>query len=175
MWAAFVVLGVIAFAAVYAWSSLGLGAPTTDTTGGNAGDYTEGDVTQSATAGASPSPQCLAIAQAIAAAEGFGIPGTVPTRANNPGDLCLGDLGNGVITSSGGEQITVFPDAATGWSYLYNQVNLMINNQSSNYNTSMTWAQIGAKYAGPNTPWGANVAAQLGVDVNSTLGSYLNA
>ena len=34
-------------------------------------------------------------ARAIAKAEGFGLPGALPTRANNPGDMMLGDRGWG--------------------------------------------------------------------------------
>jgi len=137
-------------------------------------DLTSEIQTAAAQMAGGPSPSIQAIAQAIASAEGFGPAGAIPTKANNPGDLCVGDIGYGTITSSGGEKITVFQNAPAGWQALYNQIALWINGGSRNINTSMTWAQIGAKYAGPSTPWAANVAAQLGVDVNSTLGDYIN-
>jgi hypothetical protein len=121
-----------------------------------------------------PSAKIQQIANAIAAAEGYGPAGNIPTKANNPGDLCLGDVGYGTITSTGGEKITVFPDITTGWNKLYNQIALWISGGSQYYNTSMTWAEIGAVWAGPNTPWGQNVANALGVDVNSTLSDFLN-
>jgi len=202
---AWLILAAIAVVGVYAWQSLGVGSaaatpPPSDDTGSDESVLldlgTESDdssnaspedilagaglsdltnETNSNTAGANPSPAIQAIAQAIASAEGYGPPGNIPTKANNPGDLVLGDQGNGVLVSSGGERITVFPNVNAGWQALYNQISLMINGGSSNYNLNMTWAQIGAKWAGPGTPWGANVAAALGVDVNSTLGSYVNA
>jgi hypothetical protein len=180
MIAAWIILGLVAVAAAWAWSSGSLSAAAVSSDDGdNLGiDTSLSDLaseTGGANAGANPSAPVQAIATAIASAEGYGPPGNIPTKANNPGDLCLGDLGSGTITSSGGEKITVFPTSDAGWQALYSQVSLMCNNQSGNYNTGMTWAQIGAKYAGANTPWGQNVANALGVDVNSTLGDYLNA
>jgi hypothetical protein len=113
-----------------------------------------------------------AIALAIAAAEGYGVAGAIPTQANNPGDLVLGDLGHGTM---GKQKITVYATAQDGWNALFNEISLWINGASKYYNSSMSWAQIGAIYAGPGTPWAANVAAALGVDPNSTLADYLSA
>jgi hypothetical protein len=115
-----------------------------------------------------------AIAQAIAKAEGFGPSGAIPTKCNNPGDLCLGDFGLGTITSSGGEKITVFSSVQDGWNHLYSQIQMWINGTSKYINPQMTWAQIGMKYAGAPI-WAINVARNLGVDVNSTLADYLTA
>ena len=56
-----------------------------------------------------------ALAQAIATAEGFGVPGAVPTRANNPGDLVMGDQGLGVANAEG---VTIYPTIAAGWAAL---------------------------------------------------------
>jgi hypothetical protein len=61
------------------------------------------------------------LAEAIAFAEGFGKPGSVPTLANNPGDLKAGDVGHG--TTSGG--ITVFGSPSEGWAALLGQVDKM--------------------------------------------------
>src|SRR5271170_7327738 len=72
-------------------------------------------------------------AQAIATADGFYVAGSIPQQANNPGDLELGDQGNGVL----GEGITVFPDLTSGWNALYSQVSLMFNGTSHVYAPSM--------------------------------------
>jgi hypothetical protein len=197
MWAV-VVLGIIGAAAVFAWSSGSLSSPVAATTSDNTSDGTDdylddetsddggSDVSSAQVPMGGPSTpsilpalpgntsaQVQAIAQAIAAAEGYGPAGNIPTKANNPGDLCMGDQGQGVITSSGGEKITVYSSAQAGWNALYNQINLWINGGSRYYNVNMTWVQIGATWAGPGTPWAANVAAALGVDPNSTLAQYL--
>jgi hypothetical protein len=113
-----------------------------------------------------------AIMQAIGRAEGFGIPGKIPTLANNRGDLVLGDIGHGTL---GSQKITVFATVEDGDAALAHEISLWINGASKYYNSSMSWAQIGAIYAGPGTPWAANVAAALGVDPNSTLADYLSA
>lgn len=110
-----------------------------------------------------------AIAQAIAQAEGFGVAGKIPTLANNPGDLELGDIGYGKM----GEGITVFGSVTDGWNALYGQISGWLLGTSSNYSINMTWDQIGAKYAGASA-WANNVASALGVDPNSTLGAYLS-
>lgn len=56
--------------------------------------------------------------EAIAKYEGFGVPGAIPTRDNNPGDVCAG----GFATRHGADGVDVrnprfahFPDAATGF------------------------------------------------------------
>lgn len=58
---------------------------------------------------------------AIAQAEGYNIPGTIPSLANNPGDIIAGPFASahgatGSITAAGGQQIATFPDPATGLS-----------------------------------------------------------
>jgi hypothetical protein len=61
-------------------------------------------------------------AQAIALAEGFGIPGAKPTRLHNPGDL---------VDSAG--NIREFPDDTTGWRALYHQLGIIVNGTSLVY------------------------------------------
>jgi hypothetical protein len=58
---------------------------------------------------------------AIAQAEGYNTPGTIPNLANNPGDIIAGPFASahgatGSITAAGGQQIATFPDPATGLS-----------------------------------------------------------
>ena len=104
----------------------------------------------------------VSIANAIANAEGFGVPGKIPTVRHNPGNL----VANG--------QIQTFATDQDGWNALYNQVNLMISGQSAYYSPGMTWNQIAQSWTttGPST-WASNVASTLGVDPNSTLGDYV--
>lgn len=112
------------------------------------------------------------IANAIGTAEGYGIPGAVPTLANNPGDLALGDLGNGTM----GNGITIFPTGQAGANALQNQLQLIASGQSSVYSPNDTLAQIGQKYAGGgtgSTNWTTNVASALGVSADSTFSSLL--
>lgn len=117
---------------------------------------------------AAPSDAIGAFAQAIASAEGFGDPGAVPTRANNPGDLALG--GNTL-----GAGITIYATPADGWNALYSQLARIRDGQSAYYRTDMSIADMGAIYApGEGAAWAANVAAALGVSVNTTIGSLLS-
>jgi len=99
---------------------------------------------------------------AIANAEGFNVSGSIPQRANNPGDLVLGDIGYGTLGSGG---ITVFPSIDAGWAALANQINLIASGQSTaGYSPTMTIEQVGAIYSGDSTGnWANNVAAYLGV------------
>lgn len=63
------------------------------------------------------------IATAIAQFEGYNKPGSVAVRNNNPGNLRAGPGQTG--TDANG--YAIFPDAATGWAALDNQVNLNIS------------------------------------------------
>ena len=114
--------------------------------------------------------------QSIASAEGYGVPNAIPTKANNPGDLELGDLfGLGVL----GQGITVFPDATTGWEYLYNQVGIMLSGQSSHYQVTENFTSVGATYAGDSVAWPANVVSQLimrgyNIGIGNTLQDLVN-
>lgn len=106
------------------------------------------------------------IAVAIAQAEGYGQPGAIPTTANNPGDLALGDIGYGTT----GNGITIFPTADAGATALVNQVNKMLDGTSSVYSQDQTLSQVGSIYSGGDSNWAANVSASLGVPASTTLG-----
>ncbi len=69
----------------------------------------------------------LGFAESIAVAEGYGLPGAIPTVRNNPGDL---KLSGGVITT--------FPTIDAGWEALYHQLELIRDGESAYYNTAMT-------------------------------------
>ena len=111
------------------------------------------------------------VAQAIAKAEGFDVPNSVPCRANNPGDLTDdGDVGCGLIHTSGpaGAAITIYPDVSAGWQALYRKVRRMLEGGSHTYPVRCTLMEVGLKYAG-SAQWAMNVAKQLGVDTSTTL------
>jgi hypothetical protein len=104
--------------------------------------------------------------QAIANAEGFNVAGSIPQRANNPGDLELGDIGYGTL----GEGITIFGSVNDGWSALANQINLIVSGASSHYSPNATLAQVGMTYSG-SANWANNVAAFLGVSTSTPFAS----
>lgn len=62
------------------------------------------------------------LSQAIGRFEGFGVAGSVAQRNNNPGNLRAGPGATG--TDAAG--YAVFPDLATGWAALRNQIQLNI-------------------------------------------------
>lgn len=110
------------------------------------------------------------LANAISQLEGFGAPSAIPTLANNPGSLELGDQGYGTITAQGGQQITVFGSLQDGWTALENQLGKIFNGTSSYYTPNQTLQQFGNIYSGGNPTYGNNLASKLGVDPNTTLG-----
>lgn len=113
--------------------------------------------------------------RAIAYAEGYNVANAVPARLNNPGDLSDGAAMYGSEPHSG-SSVTTFPDAVTGWTWLYAKLQNIAAGRSAVYDASMSWREIGAKWAPPNAEvWATNVAARLGVDPDSSLGDYVNA
>lgn len=109
---------------------------------------------------------------AIATAEGYGQPNAIPTLANNPGDLALGNIGNGTL----GQGITIFPSPQAGVAALDNQVGMIANGTSANYSPNETINQIGQTYAGQGqqgTNWASNFAKSLGINPNSTFAQLL--
>jgi hypothetical protein len=115
------------------------------------------------------------VCRAIAIAEGANVAGSVPDRANNPGDLSKGDEHgqsfNG-YTALSDELLINFASKNAGWQALYNKINRIVLGQSSVYSLSMTWTQLAQKYAGNSTAWANNVTQQLGVKVTDTIGAY---
>jgi hypothetical protein len=112
--------------------------------------------------------------RAIAYAEGYNVAGSNPARLNNPGDI---SDGRAVYSSEfhSGSSITTFPDANTGWQWLYTKVARAASGESRVYDPSMSWREIGAIWAPPNAEvWASNVAGHLGVDPDSSLGDYIN-
>lgn len=106
-----------------------------------------------------------ALAQAIAAAEGYGVAGAIPTTANNPGDLKNGDIGYGTL----GSGITIYGSSDDGWAALENQLELISSGQSAYYSPTMSIAQLGNTWAGGDSNWARNVAASLGVPATTSF------
>lgn len=103
-------------------------------------------------------PAVRAIAEAIARAEGFYASGSLPQRAHNPGDLKLGDRGNGTINGK-----TVFASDDAGWLALYAQVDRMLAGRSAYYSADDSIASIAATWTGNDAPdaWADIVVARL--------------
>ena len=114
------------------------------------------------------------LASAIAQMEGYNTPGTLAARNNNPGNLRSGP---GQVGTSGG--FAVFPDAATGWAALDNQISV---NASRGLTLNEFFAGKPGVYAGyapsadSNDPahYAAFVASQTGADPNVPLNFLLS-
>ena len=112
-------------------------------------------------------PQIIALAKAIATAEGFGLPGAIPTLAHNPGDLVIPGWTGAKL---GTERISVFSNDAEGWDRLYKQLLLIVSNKSHIYSLSDTLASMAAKWTNTApSAWAMNVASSLGVTADTTL------
>jgi len=114
-------------------------------------------------------PRILAvrrIAEAIATAEGYYLPSSLPARLNNPGSLKGSD---GVLLR--------FETADEGWQALYRQVELMITGKSAYYRPTMTIQEIAQIYTGGDKPepWARIVAAKLGTTPDRPIGEVLYA
>ena len=106
-------------------------------------------------------------AQAIARAEGFSVPNSIPMRAKNPGNLKL----QGFPTING---ISVFDSVDQGWAALHNQLQLIIDGRSKFYNLDMSIKAMGDTWeADAGDAWAHNIAADLGVSVDAPLWTVL--
>jgi len=92
-------------------------------------------------------------AKAIAFAEGYGVPGAIPTTRNNPGDL---------TEYHGDGSIKTFASIESGWAALMHFLGLIKNGASVYYRPDMTIAEMSRIYtATEQTAWASNVAAYL--------------
>ena len=106
------------------------------------------------------------IAQAIAFAEGFHVPGSVPNRLHNPGDLTLDLTGKGI----GKEGIYIrYATDADGFEALERQVRLMFGG-SRFYHAGMTLWDVAQRYTTTDQEaWARLVAQHLGVPISTKL------
>jgi hypothetical protein len=111
-----------------------------------------------------------AVAEAIARAEGFYVAGSIPARANNPGDLKIGDRGYGVIQDK-----TVFATPQDGWNALYRQLILIRDGKSRNFKPTDTWREVARTWVGPvgSEDWLGNVTNRLGTTPLDSIGGFL--
>lgn len=106
------------------------------------------------------------ISRAIAKAEGFFVHGSLPQRANNPGDLKLGDQGLGTINGK-----TVYKSAVDGWLHLNKEVILILSGKSKYYTPDMTISELAEVWTGGDASdsWAATVAESLGVSIDTKI------
>ena len=116
-------------------------------------------------------PKAIDLAEAIAHAEGFYAPNSLPARCHNPGDLEKGDVGCGVD-----HEKTIFPNDDAGWMALQHQCDLMLSGQSGVYKLSDRIIDVAVKYTGNDSPttWAATVAQKLGVSAATKLSELLD-
>jgi hypothetical protein len=106
------------------------------------------------------------IADAIAFAEGYFVPGSRPRRNNNPGDLERDLTGKGVAWDG---PYVVYSSATDGFEALEHQVRLMFGG-SHIYKPSMTIAEVALHYTeSEKNIWAQNVAFRLGVSTQTRL------
>ena len=109
------------------------------------------------------------IAQAIAAAEGFGVAGARPTRNHNPGDMTADLIGRS--TGKDGAFV-VYANDEDGWQNLYAQVNAWLEGTSRHAGPQSTIFDISRFYTTTEQDvWAANVAGVLGVDLDTQIGT----
>lgn len=105
---------------------------------------------------------------AIAKAEGYGVTGAIPTRANNPGDLVIPNWQGQKLGSEG---ISVFITPNEGWNRLKYQLYLIGSGQSHVYSLTMTIADMAKKWTRTNPDvWASIVASSIGTTTDVTLG-----
>lgn len=111
--------------------------------------------TTNSTTGESPTAQVIRIAKAIAVAEG-------DTFRNNPGNL----------RPVGGGPVLTFSTPDEGWNALYKQVRLMLAGAYGLYSADEPLTEVARTYTGEARymDWARNVAAVLGVSVDTRLG-----
>jgi hypothetical protein len=151
---------VLIVAGALGWNAIGDGAGNSGSRREPAPDVFEGRV--------------IAIAEAIAMAEGYYAPGehdghTLPYRLNNPGSLKKPALNADALPTWMDTGLVLFPTKDMGWEALCHQVRLMLRGPSRVYDPTDTLVAAGRKYAGGDPNWAHNVAARLGVGAEATL------
>jgi hypothetical protein len=82
-------------------------------------------------------------------AEGYHVPGSIPARACNPGDLKLGDHGLGTINAK-----TIYPSHSAGFAALEHEWTLILTGHSAYYHPDWTPRKIAAEWTGNDNPSG---------------------
>ena len=102
--------------------------------------------------------KAAAFADAIAHAEGYFVPGSLPFRTNNPGDMELGDRGNGVLKGK-----TVYATAEDGFAALRRECTAILTGASVVYSVNWTFLEVANKWTGNDDPdaWCNEVCSRL--------------
>jgi hypothetical protein len=119
-----------------------------------------------------PSPRVVQLAHAIAQAEGYGVPQSIPNRCFNPGDLKGTHFPGQVGVCKGGH--ARFRTDADGWAALYNQVQKIADGTSTKYTPRATFRQVARTYAQNYRPWLNIVTKTLDVDDDDEVGAFLS-
>jgi len=116
------------------------------------------------------------LAHAIATAEGFFKPGTIPATYHNPGDLGPKDCPGYPSAAHSGSNVAILPDDATGWNFLAQKCMRILTGASSvnaGKGLNATFTDVAQKYAGDWQNWLNNVTDELGVSADTTLADWL--
>ena len=114
-----------------------------------------------------PTAGIARVAEGIAVAEGYPVPGSIAQRQHNPGNLKL---------PADGGRISTFATAADGWAALYRQLDLVRLGRSAYYSVQTTIEQMGRVWTATVSEqgaWSRTVAAYVGVPVTTPLGAVL--
>ena len=114
-----------------------------------------------------------ALSRAIARAEGWGKPGTIPTLYHNPGDLKAGPTPLPGQRKVGKAGHIVFVNAEAGWAALREYLTGIAEGRRKHYVASMTLAQVSRVYAQQWRPWLRIVTKELAVPTNTKLQELL--
>lgn len=119
-------------------------------------------------------PNVHTLADAIARTEGFYSKGTIPNRYHNPGDIRSrlphaypGQVG---LNRSG---YVIFRSDRYGWAALHAQIQRVIDGTSTQYDQSMTFAEIAKVYA-TDPRWKKSVCKILKITPALTFQEYFN-
>lgn len=113
------------------------------------------------------------LCHAIAHAEGFGIPRTIPTRYHNPGDLKAGHTPLTGQRRIGKAGHIVFVSDEAGWAALREYLTGIAEGRRKHYVASMTLSATSRVYAQRWQPWLRIVTKELGVPGSTPLNLYL--
>ena len=123
-------------------------------------------------AAVAPSPRVVQFAHAIAQAEGYNVPHSIPQRCNNPGDLKGAAFPGQVGVCKGGH--ARFRTADAGWAALYHQIEKIQDGTSTKYTNRVTFRQVAKMYAQNYRPWLKIVTNTLQVDDDDEVGAFLS-
>lgn len=106
------------------------------------------------------------LADAIAHAEGFYVPGSRPARNHNPGDVS-----DAYLSVGKDGPLAVFSDDQTGWDALTHKLENILAGMSQTYPLSMTIQDLAQTWTGGDNAlaWAANVSQRIGVTTDVTL------